>query len=298
MTSPALETTRAFMWTACSRPERLSAEYPLISGEIDFVKASPTENMTVLVRTEHPEEEYPAIARRVMAYEHVHAEQVGFVRKPESLDADAGLYMAGGEFCGNACMALAALNAFEADLETGDSVDAVLEASGTPDHVRCRVVKRRRDYGCRLAMPVPTEVQDGALPGSAFVRYDSALYVVIEIGRLDRIIMDGAQSMARRLGETRDVSVVGVMLYSAESNRLAPLVHVPSVGSMVWEKGCGSGTASLGAYLAWKNDTSVSTTVIQPGGPMSVTVTYERGSPTSIEVEGSVRIVAAGRAFL
>jgi histidine racemase len=275
----------------------------LISREIDFVKASPTQNMTVLVRTEHPQEEYPDIARRVMSYEHVHAEQVGFVRKPESLDADAGLHMAGGEFCGNACMALAALNAFEADLETGDSLDAVLETSGTADVVRCRVVKRRQDFGCRLAMPPPTAVEDGAFAdgigaGSTFVRYGSALFVVIETGPLDRTTMDEAQTLARRLGETRDVSVVGVMLYNADANRLAPLVHVPSVDSMVWEKGCGSGTASLGAYLAWKNKASVATNVLQPGGSMRVTVTYGRGGPTGIEVEGSVRIVAEGRAFL
>ncbi|GAB3453612.1 hypothetical protein [Actinophytocola sediminis] len=275
----------------------------MISREIDFVKASPTQNMTVLVRTEHPQEEYPAIARRVMAYEHVHAEQVGFVRKPESLDADAGLHMAGGEFCGNACMALAALRAFEAELETGDSLDTALEVSGTADVARCRVVRRRRDFGCRLTMPLPTAVEDGARAGelgagSTFVRYESSLFVVIETGLLDRATMDQAQVLARRLGETRDVSVVGVLLYTAASNRLAPLVHVPSVDSMVWEKGCGSGTASLGAYLAWKNNTSVATNVVQPGGSMRVTVNYERGGPTGIEVEGSVRIVAQGRAFL
>ncbi|MGB3438866.1 MAG: hypothetical protein WBA97_08960 [Actinophytocola sp.] len=275
----------------------------MISRVIDFVKVSPTQNMTVLVRTEHPEEEYPDIARRMMAYEHVHAEQVGFVRKPESSDVDVGLRMAGGEFCGNACMALAALNAFEAGLETGDSLDVVLAASGTTACVRCRVAKRRHDYGCRLAMPVPTAVEDGARAGgvgagSAFVRYDSSLYVVIETSRLDRSTMEEAQTLARRLGESRDVSAVGVMLYSAESNRLIPLVHVPSVGSMVWERGCGSGTASLGAYLAWKNATSVTTTVIQPGGTMGVTVSYERGGPMGIEVEGSVRIVAEGRAYL
>ena len=265
----------------------------MISREIGFVKASPTQNMTVLVRTEHPEEEYPAIARRVMAYEHVYAEQVGFVRKPQSLDADAGLHMAGGEFCGNACMALAALAAFERNLETGRGVDVVLEASGVGDVVRCRVVKRRHDYTCRLAVPVPTVVAD-----PAFVSYGSSLHVVIETGRLDRTVREEAQTLARRLGGTRGVSLVGVMLYSPGSNRLTPLVHVPSLDSMVWERGCGSGAASLGAYLARKNNTSVVADLVQPGGTMRVSADYERGRVTRIEVEGSVQIVAEGKAYL
>lgn len=275
-----------------------SRERSSINHEIDFVKLSPTQNMTVLVRTEHPEQEYQDIARKIMAYEHVHAEQVGFVRKPVSPGADAGLRMAGGEFCGNACMALAALAAFERNLETGCGVDAVLEASGVGDVVRCHVVKRRHDYSCRLAVPVPTVVVDRAPTGSAFVSYGSSLHVVIETGRLDRTVKEEAQTLARRLGRTRGVSLVGVMLYSPGSNRLTPLVHVPSLDSMVWERGCGSGAASLGAYLARKNNTSVVADLVQPGGTMRVTADYERGRVTRIEVEGSVRIVAEGKAYL
>jgi histidine racemase len=275
----------------------------LISREIDFVKLSPTQNMTLLVRTEHPEEEYRDIARQIMAYEHIHAEQVGFVQKPESPDADISLHMAGGEFCGNACMALAALTAAEEGLEPGHSMEVVLEASGTGDLVTCRVVRRSAEYVCELAMPLPRTVQHSALAddvgvGSALVRYDDSLHVVIETGRLDRATREKAQSLAVRLGETWGVSLIGVMLYDPDYHCLTPLVHVPPLGSMVWEKGCGSGTASLGAYLAWKNNASVATSVIQPGGTMKVTADYAPDGLTGIKVEGAVRIVAEGRAYL
>lgn len=275
----------------------------MISREIDFVKLSPTQNMTLLVRTEHPEEEYRDIARQIMAYEHVHAEQVGFVQKPESPDADISLHMAGGEFCGNACMALAALTAADEGLDTGRPMDVVLEASGTEGLVRCQVVRRSAGYVCELAMPVPRVVEHGESAGdvggrSAFVRYDDSLHVVIETERLDRATRKKAQLLAERLGETWDVSLIGVMLYDPGSNYLTPLVHVPPLGSMVWERGCGSGTASLGAYLAWKNNASVATSVIQPGGTMKVTADYARDGLTGIKVEGAVRIVAEGTAYL
>jgi diaminopimelate epimerase len=273
------------------------------SREIGFVKLSPTQNMTLLIRTEHPEEEYQDIARQIMAYEHLHAEQVGFVRKPQSPDADISLHMAGGEFCGNACMALAALTAADEDLDSGRRMEVVLEVSGTDGLVMCQVVRRSAEYVCELAMPVPHAVERTVLAGdvggrSAVVRYDDSLHVVIETGRLDHVTRARAQSLATRLGETWNVSLVGVMLYDPDSNCLTPLVHVPLLGSMVWERGCGSGTASLGAYLAWKNNASVATSVIQPGGTMKVAADYARDVLTGITVEGSVRIVAEGRAYL
>jgi diaminopimelate epimerase len=50
--------------------------------EIDFVKLSPTQNMTVLVRSRHPVREYRTIAAELLSAGHVHAEQVGFIRTP------------------------------------------------------------------------------------------------------------------------------------------------------------------------------------------------------------------------
>lgn len=259
--------------------------------------------MTILVRSENPAEEYRDIARQIMAYEHVHAEQVGFVQKSGSPDADIGLHMAGGEFCGNACMALAALTAAEDDLGIGRSADVVMEASGTDDLLTCRVVRRSAEYVCELAMPVPRLVERrppvrGVGDGSTFVWYDDSLHVVIETGSHDRVARREAQSLAMRLGESSNLSLIGVMLYDPDTGRMAPLVHVPPLGSMVWERGCGSGTASLGAYLAWKGNSSVVTSVIQPGGTMKVTADYARNGLSGIRVEGAVRIVAEGKAYL
>ena len=47
--------------------------------EIDFLKFNPTQNMTVLVSTNSPKEEYQSIASQLMSYESVYAEQVGFL---------------------------------------------------------------------------------------------------------------------------------------------------------------------------------------------------------------------------
>lgn len=274
----------------------------VIKQEIEFVKLNPTGNMTVLVRTEHPVEEYRRIASEIMSYGNVHAEQVGFVRKPASSEADAFLHMAAGEFCGNACMALAALLASEGGLAVNDSTDVVLEASGAEDFVTCQVRRRYHEYFCQLTMPIPRAVEQRAVGGhdgsSALVTYPDSLHVVIEADRVDRTARERAQALAAQLGKTWDVPLIGVMLYNPALNELDPLIHVPALDSMIWERGCGSGTASIGAYLAWKEDGAVAASVTQPGGTMYVAANCEGGELTDITVEGSVKIVAEGKAYI
>jgi diaminopimelate epimerase len=267
--------------------------------EIDFVKVSPTQNMTLLVRSEHPVEEYRGIATAIMSAGHVHAEQVGFVRKPTSPGADAGLHMAAGEFCGNACMALAAVTAYEEGLGATGPADVLLEASGAEDVVRCRVERRHPDYFCELAVPLPHRVEPWVADGgSVLVRYEDALHVVIEADRVDQETRDRAQATALRLGESWSVPLIGVMLYEPRRKRLYPLVHIPSLDCMVWERSCGSGTASLGAYLALKERGPIATEVTQPGGTMRVTANREHGRLAELTVAGSVRIVAEGKAYV
>lgn len=275
---------------------------PPAGCEVEFVKLSPTQNMTVLVTTEHAADEYAGIASALMSYDHLHAEQVGFVRAPGSAGTDTRLEMAAGEFCGNACMALAAFDAFGRGLAVGESAVVVLEASGAVGPLPCAVLRQHDRYSCRLAMPIPTTVVRGRLAevtgDHALVRYDDALHVVVESERIDAATRDGAQALARRLGREPSLSLIGVLVYGPSSSRLTPLIHVPELDSMVWERGCGSGTASLGAYLAWKSRETTATTVNLPGGPMRVAARYEQGAVTGIRVTGSVRMVAQGRAFL
>ena len=155
--------------------------------EIDFIKLNPTQNMTILVRTNHPVEEYKRIAAKMMAYDNVYAEQVGFIEKPRNRGTAAHLQMAGGEFCGNACMALAALVASENGLKLHDSTEVVLEASGIDHFVICQVTKHNEAYACKLAMPVPNKIEQrmvtfvGLVWYLVFVRYADFFHIVIEV---------------------------------------------------------------------------------------------------------------------
>ncbi|MCA1065758.1 diaminopimelate epimerase [Rossellomorea sp. AcN35-11] len=272
--------------------------------EIEFVKFNPTENMTVLVKTRHRVDDYHQIASRLMAYDSLHAEQVGFMEEAEDGAADAALVMAGGEFCGNACMSLAAFIASQRSMPHGDSSTILMQVSGTDELVSCEVENEMGVYRCTMTIPVPTLIQkqmwvvDGEVLAVTMIHYQEAVHAVLEAGPVDPTLRRSAEALARMIRSSYEGNLVGVLLYDAGTSELSPLIYVPELGSMVWERGCGSGTGSLGAYLAWKQDRSMSARVKQPGGEMHVSAEWDEGSITSVRIEGTVGIVAEGKAFI
>lgn len=272
--------------------------------EIDFIKFNPTQNMTILVQTPHPVEEYPRIASRLMAYDSVHAEQVGFIEKPYQYGGSVHLHMAGGEFCGNACMALAAFIASENGLGQDEWTEVALEASGTEQLVNCRVNRIGDEYYCQLAMPIPLKLErqviayEGNEWNLVIVRYGGFFHVVIEVEQVHEALRQRAISMARLLGAVSGSSLVGILLYKPESRELTPLIYVPQLDSLIWERGCGSGTASVGAYLAWKDQREVTAEIRQPGGTIHVAASCRGQEITSLRIGGTVGIVAQGKAYI
>lgn len=75
--------------------------------EVKFIKASPTENMTLLIETPVAREKQLAVAERLIAYGSVYAEQAGYIEEAENPAAEKRLQMMAGEFCGKASLSLA-----------------------------------------------------------------------------------------------------------------------------------------------------------------------------------------------
>ncbi len=270
---------------------------------VEFVKLSPTENMTLLVTSGHPSAHYPAIAAQLLQTQHVHAEQVGFIRTASTPEAHARLHMAGDEFCGNACMALAAYLAAHGGLLPGRSRQITLEASGSTRAVHCLVEHRDSGYHCQLSVPGPLRVEPYRFPGAetapcALLRYPEAIHLVLEGNPADPHLRAAAQNHARNLALRTGIALVGVMLYDPIRQQLAPLIHVPALDSMVFERSCGSGTGAVGAYLAATGGRSISTAVHQPGGTMHVSAQYTQGTVTELGIGGQVRIIAEGTAYV
>ncbi|ASB89520.1 diaminopimelate epimerase [Bacillus sonorensis] len=272
--------------------------------EIDFIKCNPTQNMTILIKSNYPIEDYKHIASKIMSYDSVYAEQVGFIEKPINNQADAHLQMAGGEFCGNACMALAAFLASEKGLQQHLKTDIVLEASGAEELIKCQVKRNSDTFDCQVSMPIPKKIEQRTINyvdsdiNIIIVRYHEFIHIVIEVQDFSQSIKEKAQSLAKLLGVALDANLIGILLYKTQSDELAPLIYVPHLDSLVWERGCGSGTASVGAYLAWKKKGEVVAKIRQPGGTIQVFADCNKEKLTNLKIEGSVGIVAEGKAFI
>ncbi len=271
--------------------------------EVRFIKASPTENMTLLIETPVPREEQLAMAEKLIAYGGVYAEQAGYIEEAENPAAEKRLQMMAGEFCGNASLSLAAWLAKGKNLAIGDKTEIILEVSGAEGLICCEMTREAENrFLGKVAMPLPQSVEtrvftlDGEKIELTAVTFAGITHLIVPLS----LWGEAAQEKAERAAQVwaKDLPpVFGILLFDEENRRLLPLVAVGEV-SLIWERGCGSGTAAIGAYLAARERKDYSIALTQPGGVMRAEAIYEAGEITRLAVLGAVVLVAAGTAYV
>ena len=271
--------------------------------EVKFIKASPTENMTLLIETPVAREKQLAVAERLIAYGSVYAEQAGYIEEAENPAAEKRLQMMAGEFCGNASLSLAAWLAQKKNLQIGEKTEITLEVSGAEELVRCEM-KREAEHRFlgRVAMPLPQTIEkraftlDGERIELTVVVFAGITHILVPASLWGENAAKKAEHAARVWAKELP-PVFGLLLFDEQEKSLKPLVAVEDV-SLIWERGCGSGTSAVGAYLAAREKKDVTVSLKQPGGVMRATASYQNGAVTKIEITGSVAIVAEGTAYL
>jgi len=270
--------------------------------ELRFIKTSPTENMTLLIQTPVPREEQLAAAERLIAYGSVYAEQAGYIEEPADPRAEKRLQMMAGEFCGNASLSLAAWLAKEKGLPVGEKTEVLLEVSGAEQLVHCEITRNEKDFSGRVAMPLPKKIEKKAfwLEGERLelpvVTFSGITHIIVPASLWKDAGKEKAEQAAKAWAAELP-EAFGILLLEEEQHILHPLVCVQGV-SLIWERGCGSGTSAVGAYLAWKTGGSVSVLLKQPGGSMGAEVTCKEGRIEALHITGNVAIVAEGTAYL
>lgn len=262
---------------------------------VDFIKSSPAQNTTVLVTGYCPPDAYHAVARRAMSYECLHAEQVGFIVSPSGKDSVLRLEMAGGEFCGNAALSAAAL-AIHKGLT--DRSDFCIEVSGAAGPVSCRVERRGRyRYHASCTMPPARRAEeleltlgDEAIKGR-IIEFDGISHFVFPVEG-DFTGYSDTMDALKRLTDTDAVGVIPYETLEDGSHRIKPLVHVRSLNSSVFERGCGSGSLALGIHLEAEGCAARGIDVLQPGGVIRVEIgeTFSISTDVEFTCEGSMLV--------
>ena len=240
--------------------------------QLHFIKASPCRNTTVFITDPTARAQYGLIAGQVMSPEYLAAEQAGVLTIPQHPESVLRLEMAGGEFCGNATLALAALAVRQGRT---DGRIFYVECSGAAEPLVCTVVKLPRNrWRARAEMPAGEDVHPltlqvgGQSYAGGFVLLPGICHFVLS-GSLPR--SQYAPLMAQLSAAVR-AEAYGIIPYeemSAAHYRIVPYVYVPAAGSHVFEQACGSGSLSLGLWLRYKTGLQYSE-VAQPGGILTV----------------------------
>ena len=266
--------------------------------KLRFVKVNPAQNMTILVTSPVPRASQPEIAARLMAYGSVFAEQVGFVEPPTIDGACARLQMMGGEFCGNASMSLAAMLAWQGALADGASTVYPLEVSGTNGIVRCTVTRDGEIFRAEAEMPLPKSIEPVQLEADLrvpVVRFDGIAHAIVPETALTKT---QAERKLFAWNRTIPTDAFGILLTDDALTRIRPLVGVRATDTRVWERGCASGTAALGAYAALQSGRDMKLRVNQPGGVIGVSARVKGDALTELTISTDVRIVADGEAYI
>lgn len=270
--------------------------------EIQFIKANPTENMTLLIQTPVPRAQHLAVAEKLLAYGSVFAEQAGYIEEAENPKAEKRLQMMAGEFCGNASLSLAAWLAKEKELPMGEKTEIVLEVSGAERLVHCEIKREENGFSGRVAMPLPqamgkkTFMLDGESMELMTVVFAGITHIIVPVDIWGKDAAAKAERAAKKWADEMP-AVFGILLFAEEKQELKPLVSVQNV-SLIWERGCGSGTSAIGAYLAARAGHSVAMQLKQPGGNMGVEAEYQNGRIDTLFITGNVSIAAEGTAYI
>lgn len=238
---------------------------------LHYYIADPTKNITALVETPVPAASRPFAAAQIMAREPA-CEQVGFVCRDGA--GQPCLSMAGGEFCGNASMAAAALYCAENGIQEGETRVLRLCVSGAAAPVPVTVTPQQDgSFACTVRMPAPERIAAAQLPldGKEFslpVVYLPGIAHII--AAKDELNAETAERAVRDWCGRLGAAGLGIMLFDEVRQSLRPLVYVPAADTLCWESSCASGTAALGALLAKEAEGDVSLAVAEPGGTLLV----------------------------
>jgi len=272
--------------------------------KLHFAKVNPAENMTIFVLDQIPIEYHREIANKLMDYNSIHGEQVGFIQREGSF---MRLQMMGGEFCGNATRSLAAYmvySGYPGIKKVDNGYEVELKASGVKDTIKCLVkpADRENTYYSQISMPLPLSVKEH----SFYYNKETINTIIVNLPGIVHIIVDSNRiededeffQIVKSEMDEIEYDAFGIMFYDKNKNYLKPLVYVKVTDSLYWERSCASGTCALGVALAYEKNQPISKSIHQPGGNLEVSLDWKNGEVNGIKLDGLVEIVSEGIVYI
>ena len=145
-----------------------------------------------------------------------------------------------------------------------------------------------------VAMPLPERIETLSLPVCGVMQSLPTVFlpgISHVIVPADMIGRDRAEETLRSWSHLLPGEAMGLLLLAEDQTSFAPLVYVKPTDSCVWERGCGSGSAAIGAWLTSVRGADQCVSLGQPGGVIQVVTRTEDGaSLTGLTITGTVVI--------
>jgi len=255
-----------------------------------YTTVDPTKNITLLVTTPVQRSLQPQTALWLLRHE-PEAEQVGFLEPADG--GDGRLQMMGGEFCGNATMALGAWLCRSRKLPAGVTHAFSLEISGAEAPVPCSVTPLPYGYVGTVSMPLPLKVEERQFPSASgtlqlpVVFLPGICHIIAPDGAVAR---DEAEELLRRWSVDLPGEAVGLILLEESHMRIDPLVYVKPTDTAVWERGCGSGSAAVACWLTHQRRAPQCLSIRQAGGTIAAVTLWDGSAVTALTITGTVQL--------
>jgi len=272
--------------------------------KLHYAKVNPAENMTIFVLDQISAEYHKEIANKLMNYNNIHGEQVGFIQREGSF---IRLQMMGGEFCGNATRSLAAYMVYSGYPETkkvDNGYEVELKTSGVEGTIRCLVkpTDEKNVYYSQINMPLPLDIKED----SYYYNKEIIYAVKVHLPGITHIIVDANKienereffQIVKSEMDKSEYDAFGIMFYDKKNGFLKPLVYVKATDSLYWERSCASGTCALGVALAYEENKPISKSIHQPGGDLEVHIDWKDGKVDELKLDGPVEIVSEGIVYI
>lgn len=107
-----------------------------------------------------------------------------------------------------------------------------------------------------------------------------------------------AQHVVHKGLSGKQYSAKGATLFSKKKQSILPLIYVEATDTEVWESSCGTASAALATYLAYKHTEDIEISIAQPSGNyIWARVTCCNGIINNVNIEEDVYLSSIGIAF-
>lgn len=253
---------------------------------VEFFVANPAGNITIFVTSPVERSEYQEIAKKLLAIDELHGEQVGFIKDGNRME------MCGLEFCGNASRSFALWYAKNrAGIDGKGRVTVDVSGADAPIDVE---IDTKTSY-TKIEMPKPKRVLNWREVGS-----DRKDGILVDLGGIMHLVLWDVPASAEifekykdEINEKYNPPAMGVMFIEKKSLSMVPVVYVRDVDTTYFEGSCGSGSVATAVALACERPAGeYSFELTQPAG--KITATALKGAESPENVAGIEKVYIEG----